>query len=226
MKRVPLLTSLVLFLSSAAAARTPAPFQTHAPAGTPAARVEVKDKPGVQAEAAKFLPDEVTGRELRDLAGRAFRLSDFRGRVYVVNLWATWCGPCRMEIPGLNRVYEDYRARGVEFVGLTAEDPEEESAKVGGFVDEMRMSYRIGWIDKETVLKLAAWNAPQPQRPGRFAIPQTFVVAADGHVVLHVRGYNPRVPEMIRAGVRKALELSPPPAPAPRTGLEPARPRV
>src|SRR5919112_3931196 len=122
MKKVLLLTSLALCLSSYAAAQT------------------------ATVEAPKFLPDEVTGSELRDLAGRAFRLSDFRGRVYVVNLWATWCGPCRMEIPGLNKVYEDYRARGVEFIGLTAEDPEEHSEKVREFVDEFRMSYRVGWI--------------------------------------------------------------------------------
>src|SRR5215210_7800690 len=132
MKKVLLLTSLVLCLSSHATAQTAAPG------------------PGVQVEVPKFLPDEVTGRELRDLSGRAFRLSDFRGRVYVVNLWATWCGPCRMEIPGLNKVYEDYRARGVEFVGLTAEDPDEASEKVREFVGELRMTYRVGWIDKPT----------------------------------------------------------------------------
>ncbi len=200
MKKVLLLTSLVFCLSSSASAQAAAPTQ------------EVR--PGVAVEVAKFLPGEVTGRELRDLSGRAFRLSDFRGRVYVVNLWATWCGPCRMEIPGLNRVYEDYRARGVEFVGLTAEDPEEASERVGQFVGEYAMSYRVGWIDRETVLKLSNWNSPAPRRPNMFPIPQTFVVAADGHVVLRVRGYNPRVPEMIRAGVRKALELSPPQAPA------------
>ncbi|HEX8291189.1 MAG TPA: TlpA disulfide reductase family protein [Pyrinomonadaceae bacterium] len=223
MKRAPLLTSFVLLLSAAAAAQTPAPVQTPAPARAPAVEGVPADKPAVKFDSPKFLPDEVTGRELRDLAGRAFRLSDFRGRVYVVNLWATWCGPCRMEIPGLNRVYEDYRARGVEFVGLTAEDPEEQSEKVGGFVEEMRMSYRIGWVDKETALSLATWNAPQPARPGYFAIPQTFVVAADGRVVLRVRGYNPRVPDMIRAGVRQALDLSPPP-PAPARPGASARP--
>src|SRR5918998_6569352 len=201
MRKILLLTSLLFCLPPHATAQTAAPT----PAPGPGA---------VVAEAAKFLPEEVTGRELRDLSGRAFRLEDFRGRVYVVNLWATWCGPCRMEIPGLNKVYEDYRARGVEFVGLTAEDPEEASERVSQFVGETRMVYRVGWIDKETVLKLATWNAPQPQRPGYFAIPQTFVVAADGRVVLRVRGYNPRVPEMIRAGVLKALELSTPPAPA------------
>lgn len=211
MKKVLLFTSLVFCLSSSAAAQTPAP--------TPAAR------PSVAVEVPKFLPDEVTGQELRDLSGRAFRLKDFRGRVYVVNLWATWCGPCRMEIPGFNKIYEDYRARGVEFVGLTAEDPEEDSEKVREFVDELRMSYRVGWIDRETVLTLGNWNSSAPPRPGALGIPQTFVVAADGHVVLRVRGYNPRVPEMIRAGVRKALELSAPPpqAPAP-TGAAAGRP--
>ena len=201
MKKLLLLALLVFCLSS------------HAPAQTVAPPPAVK--PGAVVEAPKFLPEEVTGRELRDLSGRAFRLDDFRGRVYVVNLWATWCGPCRLEIPGFNKIYEDYRARGVEFVGLTAEDPEENSEKVREFVDDFRMSYRVGWIDKPTVLTLATWNAPQPRRPGAFAIPQTFVVAADGHVVLRVRGYNPRVPDMIRAGMRKALDLAPaPPAPA------------
>ena len=201
MKKVLLLTSLVFCLSSLASAQTAAP--------TPAVN------PGVTVEAVKFLPEEVTGRELRDLSGRAFRLSDFQGRVYVINLWATWCPPCRMEIPGLKRVYEDYRARGVEFVGLTAEDPSEASEVVSQFVGEYGISYRVGWIDKETVLTLSNWNSPAPRRPNSFPLPQTFVVAADGRVVLRVRGYNPRVPEMIRAGVRQALELSPPPAPKP-----------
>src|ERR671921_1738163 len=123
MKKFLLLTSLVLCLSSNAAAQTAA------------------------VEAPKFLPEEVTGSELRDLSGRAFRLKDFRGRVYVVNLWATWCGPCRLEIPGFNKIYEDYRARGVEFVGLTAEDPEEDADTVRGFVEEFRMGYRVGWVD-------------------------------------------------------------------------------
>jgi thiol-disulfide isomerase/thioredoxin len=202
MKKALLLISLLPFCPP-----TLARAQTAAP--TPAV------KTAVTAESAKPLPEEVTGRELRDISGRAFRLSELGGRVYVVNLWATWCGPCRWEIPGLNKVYEEYRGRGVEFVGLTAQDPEDDAESVREFVEEFRMSYRVGWIDKETVLRLAAWNAVGPPRAGSYAIPQTFVVAADGHVVLRIRGYNPRVPEMIRAGIRKALEASPAPAPTP-----------
>ncbi|HEX7313232.1 MAG TPA: TlpA disulfide reductase family protein [Pyrinomonadaceae bacterium] len=198
MKKALLSISLLLFCLPRARAQTAAPV--------PAV------KPSVTVEAPKSLPEEVTGRELRDLSGRAFRLKELSGRVYVVNLWATWCGPCRLEIPGFNKIYEDYRERGVEFVGLTAEDPEEDAETVREFINELRMSYRVGWIDKETVLRLTNWNASSPPRTS-FTIPQTFVVGADGHVVLRVRGYNPRVPEMIRAGVRKALEASPAPPP-------------
>ena len=199
--------ALVLIFLSLFCLPTQARAQTAAP--TPAA------KAAVTVEAARPLPEEVTGRELRDISGRAFRLKELGGRVYVINLWATWCGPCRWEIPGLNKVYEEFRGRGVEFVGLTAEDPEEHAERVREFVKEFRMGYRIGWIDKETVLRLTAWSATGPPRAGSFAIPQTFVVAADGHVVLRVRGYNPGVPEMIRAGIRKALEATPAPAPTP-----------
>ena len=202
MKKVLLLTSLVFCLSAHASA------QTATPANSPAVKVETP----------KFLPDEVTGRELRDLSGRAFRLSDLRGRVYVVNLWATWCPPCRMEIPGLNKVYEDYRARGVEFVGLTAEDPNEDSEKVREFVGELKMSYRIGWLDADTGKSLMAWNAARPGSAVRYSIPQTFVVAADGHVVLRLRGYNLAVPDMVRAGVRKALDLAPAQTPTAQPG--------
>ena len=207
MRKALLLTSIALCLSAQAPAQTPTPAPASAP--TPAA-------PTVQVEAPKFLPEELTGRELRDLSGRAFRLGDLRGRVYVINVWATWCGPCRLEIPGLNKVYEDYRARGVEFIGLTTEDPEEDADTVRKFVNELGMTYRIVWGDRETLLKLFTWSASQQQPPSSrgTVIPQTFVVAADGRLVLRVRGYNPRVPEMIRAGVRKALDLAPASPPA------------
>ena len=207
-----------LFATPAARAQAPPPApQAAAPA--PA---------GVRVEAPKFLPEVVTGGELKDLAGQPFRLSDLRGRVYVLNLWATWCGPCRLEIPGLNKVYEDYRGRGVEFVGLTTEDPSEDAEKVRSFARETPISYRVGWLDREAALALNDWSLSLPSRRG-FALPQTFVVGADGHVVLHVRGYNPKVPDMIRAGVEKALgeaDGAAPPPSAPAGGGKPAGPQA
>jgi thiol-disulfide isomerase/thioredoxin len=184
-------------------------------------------KPSVQFEAPKFLPEGVVGRELRDLSGRAFRLSDFGGRVYVINLWATWCGPCQREIPGLNRVYEDFRERGVEFIGLTTEDSTVAAERVREFTGELRMKYRIGWLDAVTARALMSWNAAQSGSPVRYNIPQTFVMAADGHVVLHLRGYSPAVSDMVRASIQKALDLSSSQAPAPPgAAVEPLKPKL
>ncbi|HEX8351637.1 MAG TPA: TlpA disulfide reductase family protein [Pyrinomonadaceae bacterium] len=220
MKRV-FLTLTLLFAADAARAQTPPPQTPPTPPAiteTPPPAVTQKPAPAaVTVGAPRFMPDEITGRELSDLGGRPFRLSDFGGRVYVLNLWATWCAPCRMEIPGLNKVYEDYSARGVEFVGLTVENPEADGEKVRGFARELRMKYRLGWLDRETARVITSWGPPRtPPRPNSFPIPQTFVVAADGQIVLHVRGYNARVPDMVRAGVEKALGLAPdaPAAPA------------
>lgn len=207
MKKVLLLTLAALLAAAQARAQS-----SPAPAA-----------PGVHVGAPKFMPDDIAGRELKDLTGRAFRLSDFGGRVYVLNLWATWCGPCRVEIPSFNKLHEDYARRGVEFVGLTTEDPELDFEKVRDFARELRVSYKLGWLDRETARVMTSWGPPRsgPPRTG-YSLPQTFVVAADGRIVLHVRGYNARVPDMIRTGVEKALSLAPP-APAPKTLPAPGR---
>lgn len=180
------------------------------PAAAPAAALPPAPAPTVRIEPAKLISDELFKREMKDVSGRSFYLADYRGRVFVVNLWASWCGPCRLEIPGLNRVYEHYRTRGVEFVGLTGENPAADAKKVAAFMRELKMSYKVGWLDLETARELMG---------GRYVLPQTFVVGADGRVVLHLRGYNERVPEMIRAGLDRALAsapsaAAPPPAPA------------
>jgi thiol-disulfide isomerase/thioredoxin len=156
--------------------------------------------PKVRLEPAKVITDELFARGLKDLGGRDFRLSEYRGRVFVINVWATWCGPCRLEIPGLNGARRDFAVRGVEFLGLTTEDPARDAAQVRAFAREFEMKYRVGWLDKETGLALLG---------DRYVIPQTFVVGTDGHVVLHVRGYNERVSQMVRAGIERALEAPP-----------------
>jgi len=149
----------------------------------------------------QVISDEIFGRELKDMDGQSFRLSGFRGRVFVVNVWATWCGPCRMEIPELVRLHEEFSERGVEFVGLTTEDPATDAERVRDFVTQFGMRYKLGWADHDTALALLA---------GRSSIPQTLVVAPDGHIAARFRGYSPRLPPMLRAAIEKALEPAPP----------------
>ncbi len=78
---------------------------------------------------------------LADLSGSAWQLSDRRGRVVLVNFWATWCGPCRDETPGLVQLYRSYRPRGVEMVGIDMDDDPAEA--VPGFVHSYRIPYPV-----------------------------------------------------------------------------------
>ncbi|MGH2651477.1 MAG: TlpA family protein disulfide reductase, partial [Actinomycetota bacterium] len=70
--------------------------------------------------------------------GTPIALSSFRGHVVVLNFWASWCAPCRLEAPGLRRVSERYRDRGVRFLGV---DYRDDDAAGRAFVDEFRLRY-------------------------------------------------------------------------------------
>ena len=78
---------------------------------------------------------------LPDLAGSRWQLSDRRGKVVVVNFWATWCPPCRQETPDLVRLYRDYRARGVEIVGISMDDDPQKA--VPPFLREYGVPYPV-----------------------------------------------------------------------------------
>jgi peroxiredoxin len=65
--------------------------------------------------------------ELMDLKGQAIKLSQFKGRVVVVNFWATWCGPCKQEIPHLSRILETYKDQGLEVLTISTDSPQTQS---------------------------------------------------------------------------------------------------
>jgi thiol-disulfide isomerase/thioredoxin len=85
---------------------------------------------------------------LKDLRGRTLRLSDYKGKVVVLNFWATWCPPCRAEMPDLIRMQREYRSRGLQVVGITY--PPEEIAKVRQFVRKLGVNYPIALGTIET----------------------------------------------------------------------------
>jgi len=129
------------------------------------------------------MPETLLKRQLRALDNSSFSLADFSGKILVVNLWATWCGPCRREVPEYEKVRKEFAARGVEFIGLTAEDPRTSYDRVKQFARDFKFGFRLGWADRETAVALMN---------GRNAIPQTLVIAADGRILSHWRGYSPR----------------------------------
>jgi thiol-disulfide isomerase/thioredoxin len=127
------------------------------------------------------LPEDLLNHELKSLDASTFRLADFSGRVIVVNLWATWCGPCRREVPDYEKVRKEYAGRPVEFIGLTTEDPRTASEKVKRFAHDFNFGFRLGWADRETARMLMN---------GRNVIPQTLVIAANGRIMGHWNGYS------------------------------------
>jgi len=107
---------------------------------------------------------------LKDPQGRAMKLADFRGKVRVFELWASWCGPCRMEIPMLNRIYDRYRAKGVVIVGISLDDS---PADVLQFVQEVPIQYPYGMMTREAAPLFGVGTETM-------AIPVTFVVDREG----------------------------------------------
>jgi thiol-disulfide isomerase/thioredoxin len=144
---------------------------------------EINAKPVVTSGPLLFLPSSLLEREINALDNGTFRFDDFHGKVVVINIWASWCGPCRREVPEYERVRKSYEGREVEFMGLTTEDPLVAAARVKKFVRDVGFNFRIGWADRETECILMN---------GRNSIPQTLVIDGEGRVVEHWTGYIPR----------------------------------
>ena len=109
---------------------------------------------------------------LQSLDGRTVRLSDFRGKAVVLNFWATWCAPCRVEMPWLVELSRRYRAQGVEVVGVSLDDPGQEQ-EVAKFARERNVDYTI----------LLGSNAVGDAYGGARFLPQTFFIDRDGRIV-------------------------------------------
>jgi thiol-disulfide isomerase/thioredoxin len=127
-----------------------------------------------------FLPESLRERNIKGIDKGDFRLADFDGKVMVINLWASWCGPCRREVPDYERVRKSYEGQAVEFVALTAEDPAEADGAVKKFLRQVNFGFHLGWADRE--MARALMN-------GRNGIPQTLVIDSNGRVVKHWTGY-------------------------------------
>lgn len=85
---------------------------------------------------------------LKDLEGRRLRLSDYRGQVVLLNFWATWCPPCRAEIPDLVQMQRDYQARGLQVIGITY--PPQKMQEVRRFLKGMKVNYPMALGTKAT----------------------------------------------------------------------------
>ncbi|HEX9627727.1 MAG TPA: TlpA disulfide reductase family protein [Acidiferrobacterales bacterium] len=112
---------------------------------------------------------------LRELNGDTRQLADFRGRVVLVNFWATWCPPCIKEMPSMQRLHERFAERGFAVLAVNMGETE---AEVRAFLTRVPVSFPI-LLDADGVA-LKAWKV--------FAFPTSYVVDADGRIRLAVFG--------------------------------------
>ena len=119
-------------------------------------------------------PSEVT---VTTFEGERVRLGQLRGRVVLVNFWATWCPPCRLEMPGFQDVYQEYRDRGFTILGLTTESAPR--AEIQSFLDEHGVTYPVARASAEDERAFG----------GVTALPTSFLVDRRGRIRHTVRGF-------------------------------------
>jgi len=145
------------------------------------------------------IPAVVFSTEMKSAKGDPIRLSNYSGKVLLVNLWATWCGPCRRETPELVKLHKEYQARGVEMVGLSTEDPIASAQSVHDFVEQFQVDYQVGWATRDVTIALM-------QLTGKTSIPQSFIITRNGRIKKQFIGFSPtQTPPLLRQALEDAL---------------------
>ncbi len=120
--------------------------------------------------------DQVPDFGLRTLNGAAVRLSELSGRAVVLNFWATWCPPCRREMPLLDEMQQKYANRGVKIVGVALSEPPE---AVRPFIESMGVEYSI-WVDGPGEDPASDRTRELFSRFGGVGLPTTYFIGRDG----------------------------------------------
>jgi thiol-disulfide isomerase/thioredoxin len=114
--------------------------------------------------------------ELKDINGRTVRLSDFKGNVVLLNFWATWCAPCRAEMPDLVKLQKEYQSKGLQAVGMTY--PSYTRAGVRATVRRLRLNYPILLCTHDIANKYGVGEV----------LPTTIVIDREGKVRARILG--------------------------------------
>ncbi len=169
MKKIILLSILLTIISCGGSQNNTTPPVTQSNA-TNTATAPKKDSSNL-----KTMPSEIMQAELKTVDGKAFKLADSQGKVLLVNLWATWCGPCKKEMPDIEKLQNEMKDK-LSAVSITSFDGDNPENQVKSFLKEKGFTYSQGIVDQKN------WDALVKQS-GADAIPINFVISKDGKIV-------------------------------------------
>jgi thiol-disulfide isomerase/thioredoxin len=154
--------------------------------------------PGTPASSPSLSNSAPADFDVRTFDGRTIKLSDYRGKVLVMDFWATWCPPCRLETPQLARLARENRDRGLEVIGMHIDDRGRSSPEdIRKFIDHYGITYTVGLATDDMFTSYLGTEDD--------TIPQTLVFGRDGRLIKHLIGYSQSHGKALDEAVNKAL---------------------
>jgi peroxiredoxin len=126
--------------------------------------------------------------------GNTIHLTDLKGKVVLLDFWATWCGPCKMTIPHIEAIYEKYKDKNVVVLGVNLDTGDLE--KVKSFIDQYGMKYLVITDPKSAVAGKYMVNS----------IPTFFIIDKEGNIAKTIIGYDPNIEDMISKEIDTLLK--------------------
>lgn len=162
----------------------------------PAAMTERAAESQTDAVTSPLLGKPAPAFVLRDLAGRKVSLEDYRGKAVLVNFWATWCAPCRVEMPWFIDLQRKYAPQGFTVLGIDQDYPED-LPRVPGFAKQMKLNYPVVYGDKQTYDAYGCCDY----------LPMSYYIDREGTVRIATIGLGDR--DRMETYVRRLLQAAP-----------------
>jgi thiol-disulfide isomerase/thioredoxin len=141
-------------------------------------------------------PALVAQADIKALDGSTFKVEDRKGQIVLLNLWATWCGPCRGEMPELIAMQNKYADKNFKVIGLNTDD--EAADDIKDFAAQMKLNYELAWADRPLVTEFFKITRFQ-------AIPQSFLIDREGRLRGVFTGGGPKVIAQMKETVDKVV---------------------